>query len=151
MCNYRQISLLPVISKIFEKIMKEKFLKFLQKFSFFNDKQYGFLPHSSVDDALYDKVAEITTRLEQGKTVAVAYVNLSKAFDTVDLDILLEVLFNCGFQGPIHDWLRSYLKGREQMVKVGAALGKNMEIKRGVPQDSVLGHLLFLIYINDIT
>ena len=148
--NYRPVSLLPIISKIFEKVV------FLQIYDYFtqNDllykSQYGFRKLHSTELAALEFTDKIVSSLEQGKLPLAIFLDLSKAFDTIDHEILLNKLSFYGINGKALDWFRSYLQKRKQYVQYGECISSMSYIKTGVPQGSILGPLLFIIYMNDI-
>lgn len=150
-CNsYRPISLLSCFSKIFEKLMKKKLLKFLERTHFFSNRQFGFRTGMNTENALLSFMTEVFDGLNEGKCVSGLFLDIRKAFDMVDHNILLNKLYNCGIRGVAYRWFESYLLERGQYVKINSVLSHMGTIKNGVPQGSVLGALLFIIYINDL-
>ncbi len=148
--NYRPISLLSTINKIMEKIMYRQIISFLTKHSILYAYQFGFRENHSTAMALIEIVDNIYQELENGKYVAGIYLDISKAFDTVDHSILLYKLEHYGIRGEPLEWFKSYLTNRKQFTVVNNQQSSTKNIKYGVPQGSVLGPLLFLIYTNDI-
>ena len=150
MGNYRPISLLPVASKILEKIMHVRLYSFLNKKGFFYENQFGFRREHSTDQAAIVMTDKVTKALNKNLKVASVFLDMSKAFDCVDHNILLHKLYKCGIRGVAYSWFVSYLTGRYQKVLVNGILSENTcLIKHGVPQGSILGPLLYLIYVND--
>lgn len=148
--NYRPISSLPFLSKIFETCFKNRLLSFLEKNEIITQSQYGFLRGKNTSDALIDLTEFIYKNLNEKKHSLSVLVDLRKAFDTVNHKILLGKLERCGVRGLGLDWCRSYLSNRVQYVAINGKCSKKKPISIGVPQGSILGPIMFLIYINDL-
>ena len=146
--NYRPISLLSNIDKIIEKLMYARVIKFLEQSKSIYSMQFGFRKKHSTIDTLINITEAIRIALDTGKFACGIFVDLQKAFDTVDHNILLRKLDHYGIRGLSNSWFKSYLSNRKQFVSILGFNSIENVIKHGVPQGSVLGPLLFLLYIN---
>ena len=148
--NYRPISLLSNLSKLYERCMHTRLYDFLAKSDTFYEFQFGFRKQYSTNHALLSIVEEIKESLDKGNFACGVFIDLEKAFDTVNHRILLGKLEHYGLRGISNDWFRSYLSSRKQCIKLDGIKSDYRDITCGVPQGSILGPLLFLIYINDM-
>ena len=148
--NYRPISVLSAVPKIFEKIVYEQLTKFLDDNNIISKHQSGFRPLHSTETTLLQSTDEWLFNMDKGLINGVLFLDLKKAFDTVDHKILLLKLKRYGVGGIAFQWFQSYLQQRQKICKIAGTSSNAQTLHCGVPQGSNLGPLLFLIYINDL-
>lgn len=148
--NYRPISILPILSKVFENLINNRIRNFLTSFSALSPAQYGFQKGKSTEHALLHIKDKILNNFENKLLTLGVYLDFRKAFDSINHDVLLQKLPHYGIRGKALDLIGSFLQNRGQYVQINGICSDHMTLKYGVPQGSILGPLLFIIYLNDI-
>lgn len=144
----RPISVLSVLSKLMEKVMEMQLREHLDKYNILPPTQSGFRPGYSCSTALLNITDDIFQASDEGNSTALALLDFSKAFDTIDHEILIEILRSSGANGEAASLLSSYLEGRSQQVRLKGVISTSRAVSTGVPQGSILGPLLFTIYTS---
>ena len=148
--NYRPVSLLPVISKVLEKVIQTRIMNFFLRNKVLSEGQYGFRKGRSTSDAILDFTGNILENMNKGFYTLSLFLDMSKAFDSIKHDTLLKKLEFYGIRGKVLSWFRSYLSNRHIQVKYKSYLSERYDMSYGTPQGSVLGPLMYIVLANDI-
>ena len=148
--NYRPVSVLPVLSQVFERVLYKRLTKFLDKHKVIIPGQFGFRTGHSTTMAISDMVEKVRAAWASKEVALGVFIDLKKAFDTVDHEILLQKMEHYGIRGVANKLIKSYLRDRTQYVQYGGYESERGVVECGVPQGSVLGPLFFLLYVNDM-
>ena len=148
--NYRPISNLPMLSKVFEKLTLKRLTSFIKRYKLLDNNQFGFQKGKNITQAAV-KLTSFINKAYRCKQYSVCFfLDLKKAFDTIDHNILMQKMEHIGFRGKVNRYLQSYFSNRKQYTRVGQYKSSNLIITKGIPQGSILGPVLFCLYINDI-
>ena len=139
-----------IFAKIFEKILKDEIMEFIDNNNILSSNQYGFTVNNSAKLAVTTIYDEFLENLDRKLYICAIFLDIKKAFDTIDHQILLKKLYHNGFRGKIWNILKSYLENSKICTKINPKTSSLCEITYGIPQGSVLGPLLFLLYVNDL-
>ena len=148
--NYRPVALIPVVSKILERVVFLQFVQYLQENDIIHPNHHAYRAHHNTTTAILQMYDSWLTAVEDGKLAGVCFLDMSAAFDVVDHEILMKKLHLYGFDTDAISWLRSYLTDRRQSVIIDGCLSKLEPVPDGVPQGSILGPLLYTLYVNEL-
>ena len=146
--NYRPISIVPIVAKVFERIIYDQVYGYLAENNLISSQQSGFRSLHSTVTALLEATNNWAFNIDNGSVNAVVFLDLKKAFDTVDHTILLSKLFQYGIRSIAYEWFRSYLDNRNQQCFVNGSLSNSQILTCGISQGTILGPLLFISYIK---
>lgn len=148
--NYRPIAILSVINKITEKIVIKQLMTFLDKYKILSERQHGFRKSRSTATALEQFSDYMYEQLNEKNHVVAIFIDFKKAFDTLEHDVLMQAMLECGVGGPVAEWLRQYLTERNIITVINNVRGEKAKIKYGVPTGSVYGPVGYIMHVNSI-